>query len=219
MILNSQELADRLEEGARVGATGKDTESGAFIISPTPDLKPLRTRHTASVDLRLGTWFLSLRETRLSEIGATEDGTPWSEGELAKTHYVPFGQHFVLHPGSFVLAATFEWIRLPKNLAAYVVGLSSWGRTGLIIATAVGVHPGFTGCLTLELANAGKIPIRLDPGALICQLFVHTCSTSESVSESQFGGSRRPRLGQVKLDPIARKLARLGTRPSQLRLL
>jgi dCTP deaminase len=44
---------------------------------------------------------------------------------------------------------TLEWIRLPKNLAAYVTGKSSWGRRGLIPATATGVHPGFKGCLTL----------------------------------------------------------------------
>ena len=157
MILNSQQIADRLEQAATVDP---DSADKSLIISPTPDLPALRARHTASVDLRLGTWFLSLRETRLSEIGATGDSTTWHEGKLARTHYIPFGQHFVLHPGSFVLAATFEWLRMPGDLAAYVVGLSSWGRTGLIIATAVGVHPGFTGCLTLELANTGVIPIR-----------------------------------------------------------
>lgn len=219
MILNSHELADLLTEGERVSSTGIDDDQRALIISPTPDLHTLRAKHTASVDLRLGTWFLSLRETRLSDIGATGDSASWSEGELAKTHYVPFGQHFVLHPGCFVLAATFEWIRMPRNLASYVVGLSSWGRTGLIIATAVGVHPGFTGCLTLELANAGEIPIRLDPGTLICQLFVHRCSPVPCSSESQFGGSRRPRLGQVRLDPIAKKLAAGGRPPTQMQLI
>jgi dCTP deaminase len=104
---------------------------------------------------------------------------------------------------------------MPSDLAAYVVGLSSWGRTGLIIATAVGVHPGFTGCLTLELANTGVVPIKLDPGAFVCQLFFHICSPVSAVSESQFAGSRRPRLAQVKLDPIARELTGRVSKNSQ----
>lgn len=220
MILNSQQIAERLENGAK-HLENKETVAPthaeqSLIISPAPDLATLRSRHTASIDLRLGTWFLSLRETRLSEIRASRDSTTWSEGELARTHYIPFGESFVLHPGSFVLAATLEWIRMPSDLAAYVVGLSSWGRTGLIIATAVGVHPGFTGCLTLELANTGVIPIRLDPGAFVCQLFFHKCEPVPEVSGSQFAGSRRPRLAQVKLDPIARQLAgRAPTNPQR----
>ncbi len=42
-------------------------------------------------------------------------------------YYVPFGDGFVLHPKAFVLGVTLEWIRLPADRAAYVVGRSSWG--------------------------------------------------------------------------------------------
>ena len=104
-----------------------------------------------------------------------------SEAELTKSYYVPFGEQFILHPGTFVLGVTLEWIRLPRDLAAYVIGRSSWGRYGLIIATATGVHPRFTGCLTLELSNVGEIPIKVKPGASICQLFVHQIESEEPV--------------------------------------
>ena len=40
-------------------------------------------------------------------------------------------------------------------MGAYVLGRSSWGRVGLIVATAVMVQPGYTGTLTLELVNEG----------------------------------------------------------------
>ena len=53
-----------------------------------------------------------------------------------------------------------------------MVGRSSWGRLGLIVATAVFVHPGYHGCLTLELVNAGDSPIALTPGSRIAQLSV-----------------------------------------------
>ena len=97
---------------------------------------------------------------------------------------------------------------LPKNLAAYVIGKSSWGRRGLIIATATGVHPGFKGCLTLELSNVGELPIAIKPGMKICQLFFHRVETeNEELDRSLFIGLRRPTIGKIELDPIARKLA------------
>lgn len=55
----------------------------------------------------------------------------------------------------------------------YVVGRSTWGRLGLIVATAVGIHPGFAGSLTLELRNLGEAPITLFPVQTIAQLFFH----------------------------------------------
>jgi len=81
----------------------------------------------------------------------------------------PSGEYF-LHPGEFGLAAIHEYIRLPKDLCADVVGRSSWARLGLIIAMATFVHPGYAGCLTLELQNLGQTPIRLKPGLRVAQL-------------------------------------------------
>ena len=106
------------------------------------------------------------------------------------------------------MGVTLEWIRLPNNLAGYVTARSSWGRRGLIIATATGVHPGFTGCLTLELSNVGEIPIAILPGMTVCQLFLHRVDTqSDTVDHSRLIGKRRPSLGKIELDEVARKLA------------
>jgi deoxycytidine triphosphate deaminase len=123
-------------------------------------------------------------------------------------HYVRFGRDFYLHPKAFVLAITLEWIRLPANLGAYVIGKSSWGRRGLVIATATGVHPGFTGCLTLELSNLGEIPIAITPGMHICKIFLYEVAgdASDRPMPSQFSGSRKPSLGSTNLDVFAKKL-------------
>jgi len=63
---------------------------------------------------------------------------------------------------------------LPRDLAAFVVGRSSWGRLGLVVATAIGVHPGYRGIITLELTNLGEVPILLYPGWPIAQVFFQT---------------------------------------------
>jgi dCTP deaminase len=193
VLKGSEQILQLLNEGEK--ATTKDP----LVISPSPD-KDLAEQGSASVDLRLGTWFVTLRQARMSHLGV-DYSEPQSQ--LTKTHYVPFGGDYYLHPRSFVLGITLEWMRMPSKLAGYVVGKSSWGRRGLIIATATGVHPGFKGCITLELTNVGELPISLKPGMKICQLFLHTVDRSaEVVDKSQFIAGRKPKLGTIKPDKI-----------------
>ncbi len=198
MILKSDRIADRLEQ--------KET-SDPLVITPQPSVESLKKGGAASVDLRLGTWFVTLRKSRKASFSPGEEATEPVESRLTKKHYVPFGKDFILHPRNFVLGVTLEWIRVPGDLAGYVVGKSSWGRHGLVIATAVGVHPGFAGCLTLELSNLGEIPIHVKPGMTICQLFLHKAdSSSERIDLSRFVGQRRPALGTIKTDDVAKRL-------------
>lgn len=202
MMLKSGRIANLLR-------AAPERKKDRLIIRPCPRLEELKKRGAASVDLRLGTWFVSLRHTRFSalEVDDTPDAAA-NNSKLSKTHYVPFGKPFILQPRGFVLGVTLEWVRLPSNLAGYVIGKSSWGRRGLIIATAAGVHPGFTGCLTLELSNVGEVPIAIKPGIPICQLFLHETQKTDLVDRSFFVGFRRPSLGKIELDEIAKKLAK-----------
>lgn len=200
MILRLDMIAHHLRLGK------KPDTSDPLVITPEPDIDKLQEGGSAAIDLRLGTWFVTLRRARFPHLPI---GEKLPEAQLTKYQYVPFGTDYFLHPHSFVLGATLEWVRLPKWIAGYVIGKSSWGRRGLIIATATGVHPGFTGCLTLELSNVGEIPIPIQPGMPICQLFLHMVRGTKSgnVEQSQFGGLRRPTLGKIELDDFAKKLA------------
>lgn len=203
MILRADKIAQQL--------TTPDNPQDPLVIRPTPNLDELDRSGAASVDMRLGCWFQAFRNSRCSHLDVYGDPVlAPSESQLTKQHFVPFGEPFILHPRAFVLAVTLEWIRLPSNMAGYVVGRSSWGRHGLIIATATGVHPGFTGCLTLELTNVGEIPITIKPGTTICQLFLHLVEGRDPklVASSRFIGSRKPKLGTIQLDDVASRLAR-----------
>lgn len=122
-----------------------------------------------AIDLRLGTEFLLLRRVRRPGLDPRELEQVDLEEDQERL-IVPIGGELWLHPRHFVLAATLEYLGLPRDISASVVGRSSWGRLGLIVATAVFVHPGFRGCLTLELVNEGDAPICLTPGARIAQL-------------------------------------------------
>jgi dCTP deaminase len=137
----------------------------------------------ASVDLRLGPEFILLRRTDESGLDAADQPQAVAERMHARVN-VEIGQALWLHPGQFVLGATLEFLRIPADLAAYVLGRSSWGRVGLIPATAIFVQPGFAGCLTLELVNHGESPIALYPGLRIAQLVVHALP---SATEHAYG--------------------------------
>jgi len=203
MIIKAEQIARELEK-----PTNPDDP---LLITPTPDLKELQKSGAASVDIRLGCWFLACRPSRTGLLDVYENRADVpSEAKLTKSYYVPFAEGFVLHPKAFVLGVTLEWIRLPADRSATVIGRSSWGRHGLIIATATGVHPGFTGCLTLELSNIGEIPIMIKPGTTICQIFIHEVAGGDPklVDRSSFIGRRKPTLGAIELDETAKRLAK-----------
>jgi dCTP deaminase len=170
MMLSGANIASLLDQ---------EDAADPLVIAPKPDITQLKKSGEAAVDLRLGTWFLTLRRSAHAVLQMnrsatrTDESAPALARAFSEMRYVPFGGTFVLHPRSFVLAITMEWIRMTRRHGGYVMGKSSRGRRGLVIETAPGVHPGFSGCLTLELANVGEIPIELTPGARICQLFAH----------------------------------------------
>ena len=218
MILKSEQILALLRQ------EDPTAKADPLVIVPAPEEEELAKKGAASVDLRLGTWFVSLRQSRMSCLDMSgrrsekseRQERPHSHPHLSKTHYVPFGGAYYLHPGNFVLGTTLEWLRLPINLFGQVIGKSSLGRRGLVIATAIGVHPGFTGCLTLELSNVGEIPLAIIPGMLVCQLCLHQVDQlgqSDFVDCSQFVGSHKPRLGLYQLDEQAQALADEGGRP------
>ncbi len=125
----------------------------------------------ASVDIRLGSSIVVSRKTYVAALDVTKQQTePEVEKRLYERIRLRYFKPFVLHPNEVILAGMFEYLSLPDDLFATVASKSSWGRLGLVIATASIVQPGFRGSLTLELCNLGESPITLYPGLLIGQL-------------------------------------------------
>jgi dCTP deaminase len=148
-----------------------------LTIVPAPDLARVRQRDGASVVLTLGRCFRSFEQTRTDSVSvfgrdASQVAAPT---EMSRTwqHFVRLGDYYVLHPGRFVIGATLERLTLPAGLSGHVTGKSSLGRHGLVIGTANRIHPYFSGCLILELANIGEISIEVYPGMEVCQIVFH----------------------------------------------
>lgn len=179
-----------------------DVEDPARRLLITPLLDPAKQIGPGSIDLRLGTEFLETpRQNNASIDPFATIGPRVRPGGDVRT-YVPLGDQYVLHPGQFALGATLEFVVLPDDVTGQVLSRSSWGRLGLLVATAVAVQPGFRGSLTLELVNAGTVPIVLRPGLRIAQLQLWR-SQSPAVQPYSKGGNKY----QAPLGPESNRLA------------
>ena len=160
-----------------------ELESGRISLAPAdPALV-----QPASVDVRLDRFFRVFENHRYPHIDPATD-----QPDLTRLVEPPLGEPFVLHPGEFVLASTYEVVTLPDDVAARLEGKSSLGRLGLLTHSTAGfIDPGFTGHVTLELSNVATLPILLHPGMRIGQLcFFRLSSPAEHPYGSVLHGSR-----------------------------
>ena len=171
----------------------------------------------ASIDVRLGFNFCLVTPSLFGSIDEFQGKLPDGKylRDLYRRVYVPFGSSIIIHPHQFLLAQTLEYLRLPTDLMAYVVGRSTWGRLGLIVATAIGIHPSFAGNLTFELRNLGETPLTLYPGQTIAQLFIHTV-VDENGQPSQVAPNVSQYVGTVDMIPQSISSARTRERLKQL---
>jgi dCTP deaminase len=141
----------------------------------------------SSVDVRLDRFFRLFDNHKYQHIDPAVD-----QPDLTRLVEVDATEPFVLHPGEFVLGATYEVITLPDDIAARLEGKSSLGRLGLLTHSTAGfIDPGFSGHVTLELSNVATLPITLWPGMKIGQLcFFRLSSPAEHPYGSDKYGSR-----------------------------
>jgi dCTP deaminase len=141
----------------------------------------------SSIDVRLDRFFRTFENHRYPHIDPAED-----QPDLTREVAPEGDEPFILHPGEFVLGSTYEVVSLPDDIAARLEGKSSLGRLGLLTHSTAGfIDPGFSGHVTLELANVANLPIKLWPGMKIGQLcFFRLSSPAEHPYGSEKYGSR-----------------------------
>jgi len=156
----------------------------------------------ASIDVRLDRWFRLFDNHRYPVIDPAQD-----QSDLTRLVEVDPDEPFVLHPGEFALASTYELLTLPPDIAARLEGKSSLGRLGLLTHSTAGfIDPGFTGHVTLELSNTATLPITLWPGMKIGQLcFFQLSSPAErpygaGAHGSRYQGQRGPTASRSHVD-------------------
>jgi dCTP deaminase len=179
MLLSDRDIRSEISEG-RIGLDPWDPA----MVQPS------------SVDVRLDRAFRLFDNHRYAFIDPAVD-----QPELTHLIEVADDEPFILHPGEFVLASTYEVISLPDDVAARLEGKSSLGRLGLVThATAGFIDPGFSGHVTLELSNVATLPIKLWPGMKIGQFCFFRLS---SAAEHPYGSGPYANRYQGQRGPTA----------------
>lgn len=176
----------------------EELAAGRLRVDPFDE----RALQPSSLDLRLDRRFRVFRSTRYSHIDPREE-----QAQLTELITVPDGEVFVLQPGQFVLATTWEKITLPDDLVGRLEGKSSLGRLGLVIHSTAGfIDPGWEGHLTLELTNIAGLPILLYPKMKIGQISFFRMSTPAArpygsrALRSKYQGQEEPTASRIFLD-------------------
>ena len=165
------------------GDIRKEIASGRITLEPwDPEMV-----QPSSVDVRIDRYFRVFENHRYPHIDPAEE-----QPDLTRLVETPGDEPFILHPGEFVLASTYEVVTLPDDVSARLEGKSSIGRLGLLTHSTAGfIDAGFSGHVTLELSNVATLPIKLWPGMKIGQLcFFRLTSPAEQPYGSGASGSR-----------------------------
>ncbi len=167
-----------------------EIQSGRVAVEPFDEamIQP------SSVDVRLDKFFRVFENHKYSVIDPSIE-----QAELTREVIAEDDEAFILHPGEFVLASTYEIITLPDDIAGRLEGKSSLGRLGLLTHSTAGfIDPGFSGHITLELSNVANLPVKLYPGMKIGQLcLIKLTSPAEhpygsAIYASRYQGQRGP---------------------------
>jgi dCTP deaminase len=166
-----------------------DRDIAAEIKNGRVKVEPFEAKmiQPSSVDVRLDRFFRVFENHRYEVIDPSIE-----QPELTREVAVAPSEFFILHPGEFVLASTYEVITLPDEIAGRLEGKSSLGRLGLLTHSTAGfIDPGFSGHITLELSNVANLPVKLYPGMKIGQLcLIKLSSPAEHPYGSAIYGSR-----------------------------
>ncbi len=169
-----------------------------IVISPEVDEKT--QLGSCVLDLRLGSTFRVFNRSSIAVIDPYDKDVM---DQITTTVEVAHGDAFILHPGEFALAVTKEYIELPDDLSGRLEGRSSIGRLGVVIhSTAANIDSGFRGTITLELANMGRIPVKLYPGMRICAISFEELSSPALVpyykkKGAKYAGQQAPGVSKI----------------------
>jgi dCTP deaminase len=131
----------------------KEVKNGNITLKPfnKEDVQP------ASVDLHLDKEFL-IFNTIDNYVIDVKDNIK----DLMTSKTISSDKPFILQPKQFALGLIKEETGVSDKLVGRLEGKSSLGRLGLIIHTTAGyLDPGNSLKMTLELFNAGPLPIKL----------------------------------------------------------
>ncbi len=173
-ILTRNQILDRIQKGE---------------IAFKPGLDQFQVQAHA-IDMRLGYTFLLPKAWHLTEKGRVAlkiDHLDKNRPDYFDVIELEQGQYFELLPGEYILASTFESVKLPMNVAAILYPRSSTNRKGLSVDLTGIVDAGWEGQLVIPIRNNTQSQVvKLYPGERFCQIVFEALEETIQADKSRY---------------------------------
>jgi dCTP deaminase len=140
-------------------------------------------------DVRVGTHFKIFTNTTSGGV-AVVDPKRFTDDLFVEVDTSKTGaDHVIIPPNSFALAATVEWIEIPRDVLAICVGKSTYARCGLVV-NVTPLEPEWRGRVTLEISNTTPLPAKVYANEGIAQMIFlrasQVCQTSYADRQGKY---------------------------------
>lgn len=158
-------------------------------ISFNPNLDEFQVQAHA-IDMRLGYTFLIPKSWHMTQNGREAlriDHLDKNKPEYFEAIELEGGQYFELLPGEYVLASTFESIKIPNDVMAILYPRSSTNRKGLSVDLTGIIDSGYEGQLVIPIRNnTTSQVVKLYPGERFCQIVFESLDGPVDAEKSRY---------------------------------
>ncbi len=103
------------------------------------------------------------------------------------------GDSCIIPAGSFILARSLEYFRLPRDIIVLSTGKSTYARCGVIV-NVTPLEPEWEGFVTISISNTGPIPVKIYAAEGISQLVFlgaqEACQVSYADKAGKYQGQK-----------------------------
>ena len=149
---------------------------------------------TGVISFGVSSYGYDLRLAREFQMPRFEENTIVDPKDGASLEYDSITADSVLIPaGSFLLARSLEYFRIPRDVLALCTGKSTYARSGVVV-NVTPLEPEWEGVITISIFNAGPVPVKLYAGEGVAQVVFlgaeQPCATSYADRKGKYQASQ-----------------------------
>lgn len=99
------------------------------------------------------------------------------------------GDSIIIAPNSYILARSFEYFRIPRNIITITQGKSTYARCGIFV-NVTPFEPEWEGYVTMAIANLAPLPVQIFANEGIAQVIFfesdEVCRTSYADKKGKY---------------------------------
>jgi len=111
------------------------------------------------------------------------------------------GKECIIPPNSFVLARSFEYFRIPRDVLVICLGKSTYARCGIVV-NVTPLEPEWEGYVTIEISNTAPLPAKIYSNEGIAQIiFIQAseiCETSYADKKGKYQAQKTITTARLK---------------------